>query len=71
MTDHLVPLNTTFEEIENSLSNSVYKAGLWLEKAEKLGYIKGNGHQLAQRLAAEAVKILHNYRAPQTHSASR
>ena len=48
----------TLEEIEEQLSNEVYKAALWFERAEGAGLIHGNGHHMAQQLARDAVEML-------------
>jgi hypothetical protein len=48
----------TLAQISEELSNSVYAAALWYERAEGMGFILGNGHHLAQKLAAEAVRML-------------
>lgn len=49
-------LTLTF--IEGELSNDVYRAALWFERAEGAGLIHGNGHHAAQEIAAYAVKRL-------------
>ena len=43
------PKDMTIEEIEEQLSNDVYKAALWFERAEDAGLIHGNGHHMAQQ----------------------
>ena len=48
----------TQEDFETELSNEVYKAGLWFERAEGVGLIYGNGHHMAQKLACYAVQML-------------
>jgi hypothetical protein len=48
----------TLEYIEEQLSNEVYKAALWFERAEGAGLIHGNGHHMAQQLARDAVDRL-------------
>lgn len=48
----------TIEDIEIELSNAVYQAALWYERAEGAGLILGNGHHMAQELARDAVTRL-------------
>lgn len=52
----------TIEQIEENLSNDVYRAALWFERAENAGLIYGNGHHLAQELAQVAVSMLKDRR---------
>jgi hypothetical protein len=48
----------TLAAIEENLSNDVYLAALWFERAEGAGLIYGNGHHAAQELAQHAVNML-------------
>lgn len=43
------------ESLESELSSRVYKAALLLEQMEDAGFISGNGHHKAQRVADYAV----------------
>ena len=54
------------KNLEEQLSNDVYRAALVYETAEELGIIHGNGHHMAQALAKEAVDRLHE-RAVKAH----
>lgn len=52
------PKTITLEDFETELSNDVYKAALWFERAEGAGLIHGNGHHMAQQLARDAVEMM-------------
>lgn len=51
-------LHTIQERYEIQMENRIYEAALLFESLEGRGLINGNGHHLAQEVAAYAVKLL-------------
>jgi hypothetical protein len=49
---------STLEGAKSYVTHEVYRTALIFERLEDEGLIKGNGHHLAQRLAAEAERLL-------------
>ena len=58
--------NLTILQIENmdleaaraEISSRVYEAALLLERLEDVGKVRGNGHHMAQALAAQAADLV-------------
>lgn len=48
----------TFEQAKARLSSAVYEAALLYERLEGVRKVRGNGHHMAQDIAAKAVKLL-------------
>lgn len=48
----------TLDQATAHLARVVYEAGLFFERLENAGKIHGNGHHMAQNLAAGAVEEL-------------
>ena len=50
--------NMSLEEAERVLGNAVYVVGCFYEQLEHAGKVHGNGHHMAQNLAAMSAKPL-------------
>lgn len=48
----------SMEHAATAISNAIYETALFFERLEGAGKISGNGHHLAQELAAAAAAML-------------